>query len=57
MSYRGGGRCQFEHEHYSICYFHFNEEHEGRWQDCEECREFFGEKQFEKESKDPNNNP
>ena len=25
ISIRGGGYCQFEHEHYSACYFHYNE--------------------------------
>jgi len=27
LSFRGGGRCQFEHEHYSICHFHYNNDH------------------------------
>ncbi len=49
LSIRGGGYCQFKHEHYSICYFHHNENHQGRWQGCKECRDFFGEEQFNEE--------
>ncbi len=57
LSFRGGGYCQFEHEHDSICHFHFNEGHQGKWQECEECRTFLGEEQFKLESKDSTNNP
>src|SRR5262249_27404329 len=42
ISIRGGDRCQFEHEHYSPCHFHFNERHSGSWQDCKECEDFWG---------------
>ncbi len=27
VSIRGGGYCQFQHEYYSICHFHYNEGH------------------------------
>ncbi len=47
LSIRGGGYCQFEHEHYSICHFHYNEQHEEAWQECDECREFFDEAQYQ----------
>lgn len=57
LSFRGNGYCQFEHEHESICYFHYNEKHQGLWQECKECKEFLGEEQFEIESKYPINNP
>ncbi len=57
VSIRGGGYCQFQHEYYSICHFHYNESHRGAWQDCEECRDFLGEEQFKLESKDPINTP
>ncbi len=57
VSIRGGGYCQFQHEHYSICHFHYNEGHQGRWQECKECRDFLGEEQFKLESKDSINNP
>ena len=56
-SLRGGGCCQFEHEHNSICHFHYNEGHKGKWQECEECRTFLGEEQFKLESKYSINNP
>lgn len=49
LSFRGGGTCQFEHERYSMCYFHYNEGHSGTWQECNECREFLGEEEFKRE--------
>jgi hypothetical protein len=49
ISLHGGGYCQFEHEHNSICHFHYNEKHLGKWQSCEECSEFFGKIQFGRE--------
>ena len=49
ISIRGGGYCQFEHENYSACHFHYNENHQGSWRECEECRNFFGEKQYKEE--------
>ncbi len=49
LSIRGGGYCQFQHEHYSICHFHYNEQHKGPWQECAECRDFFDEAQYQEE--------
>jgi len=43
ISFRGGGFCQDEHERYSICHFHYNEKHQGKCKDCEECHIFFKE--------------
>ena len=40
LSFRGGGYCQFEHEHHSICHSHYNEGHSGTWKDCKECFDF-----------------
>ena len=57
LSYRGGGYCQFEHENYSICHFHYNEKHHGRWQDCKECRRFFGEDEFKRVAEARMNTP
>ncbi len=57
LSYQGGGRCQFEHEHYSICHFHTNDGHKGKWFHCDECRDFFGEEQFKREAENPINAP
>ena len=33
--------CWRNHSSYTLCALHFNEEHEGDWQDCSECRETF----------------
>jgi len=41
ISIRGGDYCQFEHENYSPCYFHYNEGHQGKLSECKECRELF----------------
>lgn len=57
FSFQGGGYCQFEHEHYSICHFHYNEGHSGAWQECKACRQFFGEQSFKQGLEDPINTP
>ena len=51
LSHRGGGRCQFEHEYYSPCHFHFNERHQGASLECKECEEFWGPEKFKQESR------
>jgi NAD-dependent SIR2 family protein deacetylase len=33
--------CHRNHDRYTLCSFHYNERHKGRWQDCEKCRENF----------------
>jgi hypothetical protein len=33
--------CHRNHDRYTLCSHHFNEEHEGRWQDCGECLQSF----------------
>jgi hypothetical protein len=33
--------CSRNHERYTLCGFHFNEQHGGGWQDCKECRDGF----------------
>lgn len=57
LSFRGGGRCQFQHENYSICHFHYNEKHQEQWQECKECRDFFGSQKFDIQSKYSINTP
>ena len=57
LSFRGGNYCQFEHEHYSLCHFHYNEKHQGSWKTCKECRDFVGEKEFEVELYRDKNRP
>jgi len=31
--------CSRNHRRYTLCGFHFNEGHAGRWQDCPKCRD------------------
>jgi hypothetical protein len=33
--------CHRNHDRFTLCSQHFNEEHEGRWQDCKECPKSF----------------
>lgn len=33
--------CSRNHRRYTLCSFHFNEGHDGDWNDCEKCREPF----------------
>lgn len=47
ISFRGAGFCHFQHEHESVCHFHYNEKHLGAWNECSECRLLFGEEEFE----------
>ena len=30
ISFKGGGFCQYEHETFSVCHFHYNEKHSGK---------------------------
>ena len=41
FSLRGGGRCQGEHERFSLCSSHYEDQHGGPWQSCQKCREFW----------------
>jgi hypothetical protein len=33
--------CSRNHRRYTLCAGHYTEEHSGRWQDCQVCREMF----------------
>lgn len=33
--------CQRNHDRYTVCGFHHNEGHTGKWQECSKCREAF----------------
>jgi hypothetical protein len=33
--------CHRNHGRYTLCSYHFNEEHSGNWKDCPECRSSF----------------
>jgi hypothetical protein len=41
VSFRGGGRCQVEHERFSLCYSHYEDQHGGPWESCQQCRDFW----------------
>ncbi len=53
FSFRGGDYCQYEHERFSLCFFHHNEGHLGHWQDCDECRKDLGDQEYERSLKHP----
>ncbi len=36
-----GGRFQVEHERFSLCYAHYEDQHEGPWESCQKCRDFW----------------
>ena len=48
--------CERNHEKYSVCYYHFVEEHEGRWQDCSICRFTWPVKTYVELATDPRAN-
>jgi len=33
--------CHRNHDRYTLCSYHYNEGHSGKWQDCEKCRAGF----------------
>lgn len=33
--------CNRNHRRFTLCGYHFNEEHQGHWKDCKECRHSF----------------
>lgn len=33
--------CYRNHDRYTLCSFHYHEGHQGKWQDCPECRDAF----------------
>jgi hypothetical protein len=33
--------CSHNHNRFTLCAFHHNEEHDGNWQDCAKCRSGF----------------
>jgi hypothetical protein len=46
LSFRGGGRCQVEHERFSLCYSHYEDQHGGPWESCQKCREFWSPRDY-----------
>src|SRR3989442_2228633 len=41
VSLRGSGQCQVEHERFSLCYSHYEDQHGGPWESCQKCRDFW----------------
>ena len=46
LSFRGGGRCQVEHERFSLCYSHYEDQHGGPWESCQKCRDFWSPRDY-----------
>lgn len=41
VSFNGNGRCQYEHERFSLCYSHYCDQHLGLWKTCDACKKFW----------------
>jgi hypothetical protein len=57
LSFRGGGRCQVEHERFSLCYSHYEDQHGGPWESCQKCREFWSPRDYQTYAENPINWP
>jgi hypothetical protein len=57
MSFRGGGRCQVEHERFSLCYSHYQDQHGGPWESCQQCRDFWSPQDYKSYAENPINWP
>ena len=57
VSLRGGGRCHVEHERFSLCYAHYEEQHGGPWESCQQCREFWSSRDDHTYAETPINGP
>ena len=57
VSFRGGGRCQVEHERFTLCYSHDIDGHSGPWQTCQPCQEFWTPEEYKTYAEHPINVP
>lgn len=57
VSFRGGGRCQVEHERLSLCYSHSEDQHGGPWENCQKCRDFWSPRDDQFYAENPINWP
>ena len=57
VSLRGGGRCQVEHERFSLGYSHYEDKHGGPWESCQKCREFWSPRDDQRYAENPINWP
>lgn len=46
ISISGGGRCQDQHERFSLCHSHYSDRHAGPWQDCQVCKDFWSKEEY-----------
>jgi hypothetical protein len=56
-SFRGGGYCQVEHERFSLCYSHYEDQHRGPWESCQKCRDFWSPRDYKTFAEHPMNWP
>src|SRR5256712_12164149 len=57
VSLRGGGRYQAEHERFSMCYLHYEDQHGGPSENCQELRDFCSTRQDPYYRENPLNSP
>jgi len=57
VSFRGGGRCQVEHERLSLCDSHDEDQHGGPWESCQKCRDFWTPRDDKTSAENPINWP
>src|SRR2546425_1343050 len=53
VSFRGGRRCQVEHERFCMCYSHYEAQHWGPWESCQQCREFLSPPDYKTYTQNP----
>jgi hypothetical protein len=46
-----------EHERFSLCYSHYEDQHGGPWQSCQKCREFWSPRDYQRYAENPINWP
>ena len=51
VSFQGGDRCQYAHERFSLCYFHYIEGHDGPWQRCQTCKDIWNPMEYKELSR------
>jgi hypothetical protein len=55
LSFQGGGRCQVEHERFSMCYSHYQDQHGGPWESCHKCRDYWSPRDYQFYAENPIN--
>lgn len=57
LSFQGGGRCQVEHERFSMCYSHYQDQHGGPWESCQKGRDYWSPRDYPFYAENPINWP